>query len=222
MAPCPRYANTWASRVPTRHASSRPFPDSSEPDVPRPHGLWPMEPLSFRRRRGDDPHPCGLRRFRTTELPRAAARARSTHCCATPPPRRPADTMEHNHAGPTSRPWSLSDLARVAAKYRRLAEDLERVARGEHPTEEDLRDAPLLMEWTVRFARGRISPASFSDIRGSRMEAFAGRANSSRSIQPPATPVRCRGSIAYSQYGRYQSGDHIGRQLRPYYAMGGR
>lgn len=39
MAPCPRYANTWASRVPTRHASSRPFPDSSEPDVPGRTGM---------------------------------------------------------------------------------------------------------------------------------------------------------------------------------------
>lgn len=51
-------------------------------------------------------------------------------------------------------PGPFPDLARVATKYRRLAEDLERVARGEHPTEEDLRDAPLLMEWTVRFAPG--------------------------------------------------------------------
>ncbi|WP_091683484.1 DUF6634 family protein [Methylobacterium sp. 275MFSha3.1] len=41
------------------------------------------------------------------------------------------------------------ELARIAAKYRRLAEDLERAARGEHPSIDDLRDAPLLMEWKV-------------------------------------------------------------------------
>lgn len=49
----------------------------------------------------------------------------------------------HRGAGP------FPELARVAQKYRRLADDLERIASGEHPGEEELPDAPLLMEWQV-------------------------------------------------------------------------
>lgn len=40
-------------------------------------------------------------------------------------------------------------LAVVASKYRQLADDLERVARGEHPTEAELRDAPRLTDWSL-------------------------------------------------------------------------
>ena len=49
-------------------------------------------------------------------------------------------------------PGPFPDLTRIASKYRRLAADLECVARGEHPSEEDLRDAPVLMEWKVHLA----------------------------------------------------------------------
>lgn len=43
-------------------------------------------------------------------------------------------------------------LAELAAKHRRLADDLDRIACGKHPTSDDLRDAPLLMEWKVYIA----------------------------------------------------------------------
>jgi hypothetical protein len=43
------------------------------------------------------------------------------------------------------------ELARRARKYRRLADDLERIARGEHPTDLDLRDAPYLIDWRLHF-----------------------------------------------------------------------
>lgn len=41
------------------------------------------------------------------------------------------------------------ELARIAAKHRRLADDLDRIARDGPPTPEELREAPLLMEWRV-------------------------------------------------------------------------
>lgn len=44
------------------------------------------------------------------------------------------------------------DLARLAHVHRRLADDLDRIARGEHPEANDLQDAPLLMEWKVYLA----------------------------------------------------------------------
>ena len=40
-------------------------------------------------------------------------------------------------------------LAALAHEHRALAEDLERIARGEHPSDEDLRDAPKLSGWRV-------------------------------------------------------------------------
>ncbi len=39
------------------------------------------------------------------------------------------------------------ELDRVAARLRRLADDLERIAGGHHPGVDELKDAPLLMEW---------------------------------------------------------------------------
>ncbi len=57
-----------------------------------------------------------------------------------------------DHACPKSRPRSLSRPSPHRRQAPALAADLERVAQGEHPSEEDLRDAPLLMEWTVRLA----------------------------------------------------------------------
>lgn len=39
------------------------------------------------------------------------------------------------------------ELARRARKYRSLADDLDRIARGEHPTEGDLQGAPYLSDW---------------------------------------------------------------------------
>jgi len=44
------------------------------------------------------------------------------------------------------------DLARIAHVHRRLADDLDRIASGEHPGSDKLRDAPLLMEWSVHLA----------------------------------------------------------------------
>lgn len=55
-------------------------------------------------------------------------------------------SIQHRGAGP------FPELARLAAKLRKLAEDLERIARGEHPSANDLRDAPLLFEWKVHLA----------------------------------------------------------------------
>jgi hypothetical protein len=49
-------------------------------------------------------------------------------------------------------PGPFPHLARSAAKHRALAEDLERIARGEHPTPDDLRNAPILFEWHVFLA----------------------------------------------------------------------
>lgn len=49
-------------------------------------------------------------------------------------------------------PGPFPDLARTAEQHRRLADDLDRIARGEHPNADDLRDAPLLMEWKVYLA----------------------------------------------------------------------
>ena len=40
-------------------------------------------------------------------------------------------------------------LARMACRYRSLADDLERIARGDHPDEAELRDAPRLSDWRV-------------------------------------------------------------------------
>lgn len=46
-------------------------------------------------------------------------------------------------------PGPFPHLARMAHKHRALADDLERIARGEHPTEDEMRDAPLLTDWRV-------------------------------------------------------------------------
>lgn len=46
-------------------------------------------------------------------------------------------------------PGPFPYLARRAKKYRALAEDLERISRGEHPDEAILRSAPYLLEWRV-------------------------------------------------------------------------
>jgi hypothetical protein len=52
----------------------------------------------------------------------------------------------HRGAGP------FPELARLASRLGKLAEDLERIARGEHPSSSDLRDAPILFEWRVYIA----------------------------------------------------------------------
>ncbi|MEE7464807.1 hypothetical protein MFUR16E_28230 [Methylobacterium fujisawaense] len=52
----------------------------------------------------------------------------------------------HRGAGP------FPELARLASKLGKLAEDLERIARGEHPSASDLQDAPILFEWKVYIA----------------------------------------------------------------------
>lgn len=44
------------------------------------------------------------------------------------------------------------ELARIAAKHRRLADDLDRIARNRPPGPEELQVAPLLMEWRVYVA----------------------------------------------------------------------
>lgn len=46
-------------------------------------------------------------------------------------------------------PGPFPHLARLSCKLRTLADDLERIARGEHPTEADLDDAPRLSDWRV-------------------------------------------------------------------------
>lgn len=46
-------------------------------------------------------------------------------------------------------PGPFPHLARMARQHGALAEDLERIARGEHPTERDLRHAPSLSDWHV-------------------------------------------------------------------------
>ncbi|MCJ2121774.1 DUF6634 family protein [Methylobacterium sp. J-077] len=46
-------------------------------------------------------------------------------------------------------PGPFPELTHRASKYRALAEDLERIARGEHPGELDLRDAPYLFDWQL-------------------------------------------------------------------------
>jgi hypothetical protein len=46
-------------------------------------------------------------------------------------------------------PGPFPHLARLACKLSALAEDLQRIARGEHPTERVLRDAPILTDWRV-------------------------------------------------------------------------
>lgn len=46
-------------------------------------------------------------------------------------------------------PGPFPELARRARKYRALAEDLERIARGEHPNDAILRSAPHLSDWRV-------------------------------------------------------------------------
>lgn len=49
-------------------------------------------------------------------------------------------------------PGPFPHLARDAMKHWALASDLERIARGEHPGPDDLRDAPVLFEWRVIIA----------------------------------------------------------------------
>lgn len=46
-------------------------------------------------------------------------------------------------------PGPFPELARLAATLRRLSDDLDRISRGEHPGDDDLREAPLLMGWEV-------------------------------------------------------------------------
>lgn len=43
-------------------------------------------------------------------------------------------------------------LATAARKYRALADDLDAIARGEHPTAARLRDAPTLSGWRIVIA----------------------------------------------------------------------
>ncbi|CAO4171753.1 DUF6634 family protein [Methylorubrum populi] len=40
-------------------------------------------------------------------------------------------------------------LATAARKYRALADDLDAIARGQHPTADRLRDAPTLSRWRI-------------------------------------------------------------------------
>lgn len=46
-------------------------------------------------------------------------------------------------------PGPFPHLALKATRFRALADDLDRIARGEHPTKADLRGAPLLARWSV-------------------------------------------------------------------------
>ncbi|MBY0254298.1 MAG: hypothetical protein K2X54_23450 [Methylobacterium organophilum] len=46
-------------------------------------------------------------------------------------------------------PGPFPELARKAQKYRALAEDLEVIARGVHPDDATLQNAPYLAEWRV-------------------------------------------------------------------------
>lgn len=49
-------------------------------------------------------------------------------------------------------PGPFPELAREAAKHRKLADDLDLIAQGRHPSKDELRDAPLLMDWKVYLA----------------------------------------------------------------------
>lgn len=51
-------------------------------------------------------------------------------------------------------PGPFPELARIAARHRRLADDLERIAGGNHPDADELRHAPLLTEWRLCLAPG--------------------------------------------------------------------
>ncbi|MCJ2139066.1 DUF6634 family protein [Methylobacterium sp. E-066] len=46
-------------------------------------------------------------------------------------------------------PGPFPHLAEAARKYRSIADDLDRIARGRHPGVGELRDAPRLWEWRV-------------------------------------------------------------------------
>ena len=46
-------------------------------------------------------------------------------------------------------PGPFPHLAEIARKYRAIADDLDRIARGRHPGKDELRDAPRLWEWRV-------------------------------------------------------------------------
>ncbi|MGE8131663.1 DUF6634 family protein [Methylobacterium sp. NPDC080182] len=48
-------------------------------------------------------------------------------------------------------PGPFPRLAKEAARYRRLAEDLEPIARGIHPDEMLLKDSPILYGWKFFF-----------------------------------------------------------------------
>lgn len=111
-------------------------------------------------------------------------------------------------------PVPLPTSPPVAAKHRHPATDLEHVARGQHPSGEHLGDAAPSMRSTVRPLQGRASPTSFSGIRGSQMEAVAGRANPARSTLPSDKRVRCRSSTACSHLRRMPALDDQIRWLR--------
>lgn len=51
-------------------------------------------------------------------------------------------------------PGPFPQLARRAARYRALADDLDKIARGEHPTAANLEDAPMLFEWRLQIHPG--------------------------------------------------------------------
>ncbi|WP_342111345.1 DUF6634 family protein [Methylobacterium sp. SI9] len=46
-------------------------------------------------------------------------------------------------------PGPFPGLTNIAAKLRRLSDDLERIAQGRHPNAADLLNAPVLMNWQV-------------------------------------------------------------------------
>lgn len=48
-------------------------------------------------------------------------------------------------------PGPFPRLAKEAARYRRLAEDLEPIAQGIHPNEEFLENSPILYRWKFFF-----------------------------------------------------------------------